>query len=244
MRKIPLVAVLAGLWCLLGGRASTGLHPVEPRSSDDILIINGESDLNVWKGLPNYWYERDHILGGQQSAFEAKHTFLIYPYVLHNFNFRVQYRFLSDQGNSGIQFRSKLIDPQAFRVGGYQADIDANGGVDGSIYDEAGLAGQRNVLSARGNRTVWNSSNEKRETTFADSGELSKTIRIHDWNEIELDVCDNFVRYSINGHVMTELVDESPQALHEGILALQLHEGLAMHVQFRNGLLRVVNRCG
>ena len=77
MRKIPLVVVLAGLWWLLGGGASTGLHPVEPRASDDMVIINGESDLEVWKGLPNYWYERDHVLGGQQSVSEAKHTFLI-----------------------------------------------------------------------------------------------------------------------------------------------------------------------
>jgi hypothetical protein len=243
VRRILLVGTMAGVWCVASGPVSTELHQAETRSSEDIAIINGENDLEVWKGLPNYWYERDHILGGQQSEYEAKHTFLIYPYVLHNFKFRVQYRFLSDQGNSGIQFRSKITDPQAFRVSGYQADMDANGGFDGSIYDEAGAAGGRGTLSARGARTVWNSSNEKHETAFADPAELGKYIRIRDWNEIELIACNDFVRYNINGHTMTEFIDESPHSLREGVLALQLHEGLAMHVQFRNGLLWHLNRC-
>lgn len=243
MKRLLLVCILAGLQCLIGGQASTE-HPLpQVRMSEDVAIISGDGDLGLWNGLPNYWYEQDHILNGRQSAEAAKHTFLVYPYVLHNFKFRVEYRFLSDRGNSGIQFRSKLIDPTAIRVGGYQADIDASGDFDGSIYDEAGAAGGRGAMSSRGNRTVWSATNEKHETAFADPKELGKSIHIHDWNELDLVVCDNFVRYSINGHVMTELVDNSPQALHDGILALQLHEGLEMHVQFKNGLLKLLGEC-
>lgn len=243
MRKILLVCVLAGLPYFVGVQGSTERHLPQVRTLEDVAIISGDGDLELWNGLPNYWYEQDRIINGRQSENAAKHTFLVYPYALHNFKFQVQYRFLSDQGNSGIQFRSRLIDPKTFRVGGYQADIDASGTFDGSIYDEASVAGGRGALSSRGNRTVWSAENEKHETAFAGPIELGKMIHIRDWNELELEVCGNFVSYGINGHVMTELVDNSPQALNEGILALQLHEGLAMHVQFKNGRLKLLEKC-
>jgi hypothetical protein len=38
--------------------------------------------------------------------------------------------------------------------------------------------------------------------------------------------------------VMTELIDESPNAAREGVLALQLHEGFTMDVQFKDGRVR------
>ena len=37
-------------------------------------------------------------------------------------------KFATPDGNSGIQFRSKLIDPKMFVVGGYQGDFDGKGG--------------------------------------------------------------------------------------------------------------------
>jgi len=37
---------------------------------------------------------------------------------------------------------------------------------------------------------------------------------------------------------MTELIDDSPNALGDGILALQLHEGFTMEVQFKDLKIR------
>ena len=43
------------------------------------------------------------------------------------------------------------------------------------------------------------------------------------------------VRYSINGHLMTEMVDESPKAvLKGGVIALQMHAGFTMDIQFKD----------
>ena len=44
----------------------------------------------------------------------------------------------------------------------------------------------------------------------------------------------NHITYSINGHLMTDLTDHSPRALHNGLLALQLHAGFVMTIQFKD----------
>ena len=44
----------------------------------------------------------------------------------------------------------------------------------------------------------------------------------------------NHVTYTINGHLMTDLTDDSPKALKEGVIALQLHAGFTMEIQFKD----------
>ena len=45
-----------------------------------------------------------------------------------NFELRLKFKLTAEndkaQANSGVQYRSKLMDPATFVVGGYQADID------------------------------------------------------------------------------------------------------------------------
>jgi hypothetical protein len=131
---------------------------------------------------------------------------------LRDFELRLKYKFVSPQGNSGIQFRSKILDQETYRVGGYQADIDATGAYDGSIYDEAGVVGGRGTSSNRGDKTTWNAENQRHAVKIADSQELLKVINVGDWNDVTL----------VAIRVMTELIDESPNAAREGVLALQL----------------------
>jgi hypothetical protein len=203
-----------------------------------VTIIGGGDDLKIWKGLENYWYSRDGILGGHQTKDDSRQTFLVLPFRLRDFELRLKYRFVSAEGNSGIQFRSKILDQDTYRVGGYQADIDATGAYDGSIYDEAGVVGGRRTVSNRGDKTTWTAQNQRHSVKIADSQELLKAIKIGDWNDIKLVARANHITYSINGRVMTELIDESPNAALEGVLALQLHEGFTMDVQFKDGKVR------
>ena len=44
----------------------------------------------------------------------------------------------------------------------------------------------------------------------------------------------NHITYTINGHLMTDLTDDSPKALKDGVLALQLHAGFVMEIQFKD----------
>jgi hypothetical protein len=209
--------------------------------ADGFVALIGGDDLKVWKGLANYWYSRDGILGGHQTQENSKQTFIVFPYRLRDFELRLKYKFVSPQGNSGIQFRSKILDKETYRVGGYQADMDATGSFDGSIYDEAGVVGGRATLSDRGDKTTWNAENQRRTVKIADSRELFKVINVGGWNDVRLVARGNHITYSINDRVMTELIDESPDAASEGVLALQLHEGFSMEVQFKDGKVRKLN---
>ena len=58
-------------------------------------------------------------------------------------------------GNSGIRFRSKLLNEKSFSVGGYQADFDGDNSYMGIIYDEASVAGGRGIMSKRGEKVYF-----------------------------------------------------------------------------------------
>lgn len=47
--------------------------------------------------------------------------------------------------------------------------------------------------------------------------------------------------YSINGHVMTDLTDDSPKALKDGVLAFQLHAGYTMEIQFKDVRIKLLD---
>jgi len=218
------------------------LRELPAGGADGFVTITGGDDLKVWKGLADYWYAKDGVIGGHETQENSKQTFLVFPFRLRDFELRLKYKFLSPQGNSGIQFRSKILDQETWRVGGYQADIDAAGSFDGSLYDEAGVVGGRGTLGRRGDKTTWNAQNQRAAVKIADSEELLKVIHIGDWNDVTLVAQGNHITYSINGHVMTELIDDSPNAAREGILALQLHQGYTMDVQFKDGKIRKLDQ--
>jgi hypothetical protein len=213
----------------------------KPDADGFIKIFNG-TDLAGWEGLEEYWSVKDGVISGSETKEKSKQTFLVFTAipVLSDFELHLKYKFATPDGNSGIQFRSKVLDPKGFRVGGYQADFDGKGGYDGSIYDEAGVAGGRNTMSNRGEKTVWDADNKRKNEKLGESNEeLKKALKIGDWNDVVLVAKGNHVTYSINGKVMTDLTDESPKALKEGVLALQLHAGYTMEIQFKDVKIKV-----
>jgi hypothetical protein len=129
------------------GSGRLELQELPKGDADGFVTIIGDDNLGVWKGLANYWYSKRGVLGGRKTKENSKQTFIVFPFRLRDFELRLKYKFVSPQGNSGIQFRSKILDQETYRVGGYQADIDATGSLDGSLYDEAGVVGGRGTLS-------------------------------------------------------------------------------------------------
>jgi 3-keto-disaccharide hydrolase len=140
-----------------------------------------------------------------------------------------------------VQFRSKVLDDKTYRVGGYQADFDAKGGFDGSIYDEAGVAGGRGTMSNRGEKTVWDADNQRHNEKLPDGGdELKKYIKVGDWNDCVVVAKGDHITYSINCHLTTDLTDDSPKALKEGVIALQCHAGFTMEIVFKDIKIKVL----
>jgi hypothetical protein len=213
----------------------------KPDADGFVTIFNGR-DLTGWTGLADYWSVRDGSISGHQTEDTSKQTFLVFsPFMMSDFELHLKYRFASPEGNSGIQFRSMVLDSETYRVGGYQADIDAETVYDGSIYDEAGVAGDRGTMSNRGEKTIWDADNKRHAEPLGESGaELKSLIRPGEWNDVVLMAKGKHVVYTINGHVMTDLVDDSPVALRQGVLALQLHAGFTMDVRFKDVRIKVL----
>jgi hypothetical protein len=215
----------------------------QPDADGFITIFNGK-DLTGWEGLEEYWTVKDGVISGHETKDKSKQTFLVWQGGKPgDFELHFKYKFATPDGNSGVQFRSKVLDPKSFRVGGYQADFDAKAGYDGSIYDEAGVAGGRGTMSNRGEKTVWDSDNKRQNEKLGESGDaLKKLIKIGDWNEVVLVVQGNHITYSINGKLMTDLTDHSPKALKAGVIALQCHAGFTMDIQFKDLKIKLLDK--
>src|SRR6202035_951287 len=101
-----------------------------------------------------------------------------------------------------------------YRIGGYQADCDGHRGYDGSIYDEAAVAGKRATMSGRGQKVVWDADNQRHDAPLdEDNKKLQESIKVNDWNDVVLIAKGNHITYTINGHLMTDLTDDSPKAV-------------------------------
>jgi hypothetical protein len=212
----------------------------KPDADGFVTIFNGK-DLTGWEGLDGYWSVTDGVISGHETKDKSKQTFLVFTgFNVSDFELHLKYRFATPDGNSGIQFRSKLLDPKTYRVGGYQADCDAKAGYDGSIYDEASVAGGRGTMSNRGEKTVWDADNKRHGEKLGDE-DLKQYVHVGDWNDVVLVAKGNHITYGINGHLMTDLTDDSPKALKEGVLAFQLHAGFTMEIQFKDVKIRVLD---
>jgi hypothetical protein len=194
--------------------------------------------LNNWEGREGFWRAEDgYIIGQTKEQFGGPNTFLVYKGdAPSDFELRFDYRMHG--GNSGVQYRSKMLDDNSkklFRVGGYQADFDAENTFSGIVYDEAGVAGGRGIMAERGTRVTYEKNGEKKvEKLPMDNKALGATIKKEDWNSYVVIVNGPHLIHKINGNTTSEVIDHSDKALKSGIMALQLHAGPPMKVEFRN----------
>jgi hypothetical protein len=219
-----------------------------PKADADgfISLFNGK-DLTGWEGLEGYWSVKDGVIDGSETKDKSKQTFLVLsaskadPKKFANFELHFQYKFATPAGNSGLQFRSKILDEKTYRVGGYQADFDANSQYDGGFYDEAGVAGKRGIMANRAFKTTWDSANKRTNAPLELSkAEAAKVIKKGDWNSMILTAKGNTMRIAINGKVLGELIDNSPKAVHEGVIAFQMHTGFTMTIQFKDVKIKLL----
>jgi hypothetical protein len=201
-------------------------------------IFNGK-DLTGWEGDTTLWSVEDGAIVGRTTADAPikNNTFLIWKDGKVG-DFRLTFEYKIEGGNSGVQYRSKVIDPEKWIVGGYQADIDSSPTYTGINYDERG----RGILAERGKRARINKEGKSEVESFGEAAELQKTIKAEDWNEYEIEAIGPRMRHTINGKLMSVVVDrDAKNSVKEGVLALQVHAGPPMIVQFRNFSLEKVD---
>jgi hypothetical protein len=178
-------------------------------------LFDGKT-LKGWDGDPQLWKVENGLIVGSTDGVEIKdNQFLISKKNYSDFIVRFEVKLRN--GNSGMQFRSEHIGNWV--VKGLQADM-AEGNWWGSIYDEKGKRG-----------VIVNGWKGKAETV----------VKKDDWNSYEIFAQGDQIRITVNGLVTSELKD-IPGGRRDGILALQVHRGPGMRVEFRNLRIRELKK--
>ncbi len=198
--------------------------------ADFKAIVSGK-DLSGWDGNPKFWSAKDGTIIGQTTADNPtqENTFLVWRNgTIEDFELRLSYRIVG--GNSGIQYRSK--DLGNWVAGGYQADFEAGKTYSGILYEEGG----RGILAERGQKTVIDTGGKVQVVgSVGNRDELQASIKNEDWNDYVIIAQGNHLLHKINGRTTIDVTDEQKEKrVASGILALQLHAGPPMMVQFKD----------
>jgi len=200
-------------------------------------LFDGKT-LDGWQGDRAIWSVRDGAITGQTTAETGlkENNFLVWKDQVQNFELRLKFRI--EGGNSGIYYRAnkaaggqKKGDPLV----GTQADFDASGRWTGVIMEYL----LRGVLAERGQKVVIDEQGKKEVTgSLGDPKKLLEAVKIGEWNDYVVVAQKDRVVLSINGVTMCELEDRDPKRLVHGWLAVQVHVGPPMLVQFKDIYLR------
>ena len=130
-------------------------------------LFNGRN-LEGWSGNVNNWSVQDgQIVGTTVGNKIDANTFLIWQGgEVGDFRLTYQAR-LEGKNNSGVQYRSKLVDPKTWRVSGYQADIHPKPENTAMLYSEGT---GRGIVAERGQKVVVDAESGKPQVVGQTSG--------------------------------------------------------------------------
>jgi hypothetical protein len=232
---------------LVGSCLSVSLYAGEtnrtppPEASDMKALFNGK-DLTGWDGDKKLWSVKEGVLRGETTKENpAKgNTFIIWKDgTLKDFDLRLSFR-MNASNNSGIQYRSRHITEgkvsNSWVVRGYQHELRNEKkfpNTSSFIYDEGGKRGR---ICLVGEKVVWTADGKKDvKEKFVTEEAFANLMRLDDWNDVVIVARGKNIKHYLNGQLVVDFTDEEPKlALSEGILALQLHAGAPMWVEFKN----------
>lgn len=225
MKKLLLIALLAA------GTSTT-------YATDEWQSLFDGKTLKDWEGHEKFWSVQDGAITGQTTPENPTqgNTFLIWRGgKLADFELKMKFKIVG--GNSGIQYRSEELDN--FVVKGYQADIDTGGHrYIGILYGEKT---GRGIIADRGQKVTIDEGGNKEVTgKTCDNEEFLKSIKKEDWNDYTIIAKGDHLVHKVNGTVTVDVMDHHKEKVAEGILALQLHAGPPMKVQFKDIQLKVL----
>lgn len=172
-----------------------------------VPLFNG-TDLTGWEGDTKLWSVRDGMIVGDSPGI-MKNQFLATTREYGDFELRLEFRMRKGEGNSGVQFRSSRV-PDSTAVVGYQADLGQK--YWGCLYDE----------------------HRRRKILAAAPPELADVLRKDGWNTYIIRAEGSRITLKINGLTTVDYRETDEEIPATGIIALQIHSGPAMKMEFRN----------
>ena len=196
-------------------------------------LFNGK-DLSGWAGKTEFWSVKDGAIFGQTTKDKPTkgNTFLVWQGDdVADFVFKAKVRFAGN--NSGVQYRSELVGkPEDFVAKGYQADLHPKPEFFGMLYAEK----WRGIVARRFQRVVVGA--DGKPQVVGEVGDKDQKLVDTEWNELTIIAVGNRQIHQVNGVTTMDLTDNHPEAKRKGILALQLHRGNPMTVEFKDIRLR------
>ncbi|MEP6536125.1 MAG: DUF1080 domain-containing protein [Bryobacteraceae bacterium] len=223
-----------------------------PKQSDRPEVLSGDeagfqpifdgATLNGWEGDAKYWRVADGAMVGEitPETIIKSNTFIIWRGgTPKDFELKVEYRITSG-GNSGVNYRSvvvadKVTPGNKFAMRGYQCDIDGQNRYTGNNYEEKG----RLFLGVRGQVThVTGTRTPIVLSSLGDEKQLGALISA-DWNKVHLIVRGNVLMHTVNGQMMSMVIDDDVAGrTMEGLIGVQVHVGPPMKVEYKGWRLK------
>jgi sialidase-1 len=211
--------------------------PKKPRPGRWIRLFNG-NDLTGWDGNPDFWSVKNGAIHGETTREKPArgNTFCIWRGgALEDFELRLAFRIR--KGNSGVQYRSK--DLGNWRVSGYQAEV-CTGPTVGVLYHERG----RGFLAKVGQKVVIDEDGKKNVVgSVGDPKKIYARYKKGAWNHYRILARGKHLAHFLNGVQTIELIDNDVKGrAMSGILALQIHAGPPMAVEFKDIEVRTLDK--
>jgi hypothetical protein len=214
-------------------------------------MFNGK-DLTDWEGLPGAWDVVDGAITAEstpEKPCKAAHYLMWRGGKPGDFELRTQFRLQGSGANSGIQFRSRELPN--WDTSGYQADMENSDRWFGCLFEHTrgGIAmrGEKVVIDKDGKKTVSPvvvpEQVQKLITgNLSLSAALLRQVKMGDWNSYTIIARGPDITLKINDIVMCQVTDQQASlAAKDGVVALQMHPGPPMKVQFKNIRIRLLD---
>ena len=170
-------------------------------------LFNGR-DLDGWHPVPGgKWEVVDGTILGTSPRSEPRHGLLMTDKRFKNLRVRAKFKVTS--GDSGFYFRVEKTNTHV-SVRGFQAEVDNSREV-GGLYETSMRA--------------W--------VSKPDPKLIARTVKPGEWTDLLVTAVGDDITVSLNGVKVTELLGDK-KCLKEGHIALQLHGGQDMKVQFKD----------
>lgn len=197
----------------------------QPKLEGAESLYNGK-DLSGWKGDPELWSIKDGVIHGTSHVRKLKaNTFLIWEGGdLEDFHLVYEARCFGN--NSGVMYRSEIVDEKKFSMRGSQCDLHPNAPYLAMLYGER----ERGIVTKRGETMVIDEAGKKKVTASI----VPEALDVTEWITYEIICKGNHIVHKVNGEVAIDLTDNDKKRIRSGKIGLQLHAGKPMKVDFRN----------
>ena len=189
--------------------AATSVEDVVPASEEGFVSIFNGKDLGGWEGDTKLWLVEDGVLVGRSPGIDYN-DFLGTEKTYGNFILRFKIHLLNNDGNTGVQFRSKRMEGSTEMIG-YQADAGPTWW--GNLYDES----RRRITLVE-----------------ADPALIDRILEPNDWNDYEVYANEDHIRLLINGETTVDYREEDASIARDGVIATQIHSGPPLEVRFKD----------